>query len=539
VLVVAVVAFVYRFNTLGGSIGGFDNDHFIYLIRTDALLVGEQPLRDFADSELRGAWPALTYAVSAWAQRIGGRTLLSEAYLTVGLIALAHAIVLLLAWRLSGRWWVALLAAGAAIATVPKLYNYPKVLTLALGAWAVQAAVASPSVPRLAAVALVTVVAALFRHDLALYVGGALVAALVARDVPRWSMILRNGATYAAIVAAGLLPSLVWIQTYQGLRSYWQDARASVAVERARTELRLPAFDWSAPLGYQNLELLTYYAFWAVVAVAGVVLVVRLCRPGTQPLAPADRAMAIALVVMTALVNMSFLRANLAERFGDAAVAVVLLAAWTAAAASAFGSAAARRLMIAVPAVLLIGVLGAFYVLADAARELDTSGLSDSWGKIGRRYAAVRRDLGHLPPVQWSGDETESMLTAARYVAACTAPNDRVLVVGALHEVAVLARRRFAAGQAMFKLSLYTSVADQERAVRRLEQQSVPMIIAEHDDFEEGFVSDYPLVASYVADHYRVAGTIAVDEEPRIRVLVESNRQAAHTDPQLGLPCFQ
>ena len=57
---VAFVAFIYRFNTLGGSLGGFDNDHFIYLIRTDMLLAGEQPLRDFVDAELRGAWPALT-----------------------------------------------------------------------------------------------------------------------------------------------------------------------------------------------------------------------------------------------------------------------------------------------------------------------------------------------------------------------------------------------------------------------------------------------------------------------------------------------
>src|SRR5688500_2732023 len=91
--VVAAVAFVLRFNTLGGALGGFDNDHFIYLIRTNMLLAGEQPLRDFADAELRGAWPALTYALSAWAQQLGGRTLLPEAYLTVGLIALAHALV--------------------------------------------------------------------------------------------------------------------------------------------------------------------------------------------------------------------------------------------------------------------------------------------------------------------------------------------------------------------------------------------------------------------------------------------------------------
>ena len=109
-VVVGVGAFLFRFNTLGGTLGGFDNDHFTRLIRADMLLQGEQPLRDFADAELRGAWPALTYAMSAWAQQIGGRTLLPEAYLTVGLLTLAFVIVFLLALDLSKRWSVAVLA---------------------------------------------------------------------------------------------------------------------------------------------------------------------------------------------------------------------------------------------------------------------------------------------------------------------------------------------------------------------------------------------------------------------------------------------
>ncbi|MGH9256185.1 MAG: hypothetical protein ACRD3C_16630, partial [Vicinamibacterales bacterium] len=109
---VACVAFAYRFNTLGGTLAGFDNDHFAHLMRTEMLLHAEQPLRDFADAELRGAWPALSYAVPAWAQQLGGRTLLSEAYLTIGALALAYALVFLCALDLSKQWVVALLAAA-------------------------------------------------------------------------------------------------------------------------------------------------------------------------------------------------------------------------------------------------------------------------------------------------------------------------------------------------------------------------------------------------------------------------------------------
>ena len=207
-VLIAAVTFLFRFNTLGGSLGGFDNDHFIYLIRTDMLLRGEQPLRDFVDAELRGAWPALTYAVSAWAQQIGGRTLLPEAYLTAGALAIGHALVFVLALALSKRWSIALLASAAAIATVPKLYNHPKVLALALGAWVSWAVILKPTVLRLAAGALLTVAASLFRHDLGLYPAAGLTAGLVVAHFGQPAAAARYVATYAGLTTAFLLPSL-------------------------------------------------------------------------------------------------------------------------------------------------------------------------------------------------------------------------------------------------------------------------------------------------------------------------------------------
>ena len=173
--------------------------------------------------------------MSAWAQQIGGRTLLPEAFLTVGALAVASAIVFVLGLRLSRRWSVALLAAAVTIVMSPKLYNYPKVLMLALGVWALAEAIVSPSVLRLGALALVTVVAALFRHDFALYVGAAAVAALVARDAGDWKAAARTrrhlcGADARAGAAVDRLGA--------GLRRdsvVHRGSLASVAVERART----------------------------------------------------------------------------------------------------------------------------------------------------------------------------------------------------------------------------------------------------------------------------------------------------------------
>ena len=95
-------------------------------MRTDMVLRGEQPLRDFTDAELRGARPSLSYVLSAWAQQIGGRNLWPEAVLTIGALALSYAIVFALAADLSKSLSIGLLAAAVALVTRPKLYNYPK-----------------------------------------------------------------------------------------------------------------------------------------------------------------------------------------------------------------------------------------------------------------------------------------------------------------------------------------------------------------------------------------------------------------------------
>jgi hypothetical protein len=509
----------------------------IYLVRTDALLAREQPLRDFVDAELRGAWPALTYAVSAWAQQLGGRTLLPEAYLTVGLLALAHALVFVLALDLSRRWTVGLLAAAATIATMPKLYNYPKVLALVFGVWAVRAAAHKPTTRRLALAGAATAAAVLFRHDLGIYVAAAMGAALTVRDIDRWRLLVRHVAIYGAATIACLLPSVIWVQVYEGVPEYIRHAAASVAAEQGRTNLRLPPIDVSMPLAAGNLEVAGYYLFWAVPLVAAAVLLPRLASWRGPRLTREERATAIGLLVMAALANVSFLRANLAERFSDAVVAVALLAAWTAGAAALWRSALVRRLVVIAPIVLLAGMLASNYMLSEVGRELDTSGLSDSWEEIARRYGVVRGELRRMPPVAWSGAEAQGTLVAARYVAECTRPTDRLLGIGPVHEIHVFARRGFAAGQAMFKLSLYTSIAHQRRALDRLRAQSVPIVIADAEEY--GYFDDlYPFIAEHLTARYRDAGSIGVDGRPRFRVLVDADREPTRTDPVLGLPCF-
>jgi hypothetical protein len=311
-----------------------------------------------------------------------------------------------------------------------------------------------------------------------------------------------------------------------------------VAVETARTGLTLPALDFTAPLAGDSLLLVTYYAFWAVPIIAACALLGRVVLSPPSPTVRAEWALAAGLLVMAVLANMSFLRANLAARFGDGVVPIVLLAACTGGYASVWTSALARRTATALSFLLVALMLGAAYSFSDVAHELDTSGLSDSWEKTTRRYEAVRAELRELPPPSWSVTGATGPLRAAGYVARCTAPDDHLLVTGALNEITVLARRRFAAGQAMFKSSMYTSDRDQRRALTKLEQQSVPIVLADAREVGDDFLSDYPLVAEYLSEHYRQAGTIGVDGEPGFAVFADRRRTPVRLDSQLGLPCF-
>jgi hypothetical protein len=536
-LVVAGVAFFYRFNSLDGSLGGFTNDHFAQLMRAEMLLRGEQPLRDFADAEMRGAWPALSYAVPAWAQQVFGRTLLAEAYMTIGALALAAALVFLLTLDLARRWSVALLATAVVIVMEPRLYNYPKVLMLALGAVAIRSVTLNPRALQFGFAAMTTAAAALFRHDGGVYVGLGVMAGLVARGADAWSVVARRVALYVGLTTICLLPSAVWVQMYEGIPTYLRNNLATTVIEAGRTDPEASLFAQLAPLNSDSLVLLSYYAFWAVLAVTAAVLAWRMYR-GAPPLTPEGRGCAVGLLAMAVVANEFLLRDNLSARLGDAVVPVVVLGAWSTGAAEVIASPTVRRVAMLSPVVLLMFMLGASWVFMDARPTLVGSGLTRSPQRVAAEFVGVRRNLLRQPPVEWSDADAKGNLIAARYVAECTSPDDYLLVAAEAPEISVYARRRFAAGQGTVALGRYSSDAEQRRAMARLASQSVPIILADAARFEAEFVRPYPLLAKHVAEHYREAGTIVAGRS-RLLVFVETVRQPLRTDPHLALPCFQ
>ena len=65
--VLSVLTFEYRFSTMGGLLGGFEDDQFVHLSEAQQIVLGELPSRDFVDI---GGMP-LTLELSALAQYLG------------------------------------------------------------------------------------------------------------------------------------------------------------------------------------------------------------------------------------------------------------------------------------------------------------------------------------------------------------------------------------------------------------------------------------------------------------------------------------
>src|SRR5258705_10283580 len=117
----------YRLLTLGGLLGGFENDQFVTLSQAQQIVMGDWPVRDF----LAFGMP-LTVMLSALGQALFGHTLFAEALTTASLLGLCTAMLFMLSWRASGSVVIALLVALVQIAMAPRFYNFPKLLAYAL-----------------------------------------------------------------------------------------------------------------------------------------------------------------------------------------------------------------------------------------------------------------------------------------------------------------------------------------------------------------------------------------------------------------------
>ncbi len=535
-LVFALVS-LYRFNTLGGALAGFDNDHFLHFAYAKQVQAGEQPLRDFLDAGLQGARPSLTYELSAAAQHYGGNNLRSEAWLTVAGVAMGAAVAFLAGSSIAPWPWALVTAMLSALVS-PKLYGYPKVLLLALASMLIVRYTAAPTWRRVGLMAVCTAVAFLFRHDYAVYCAVGFVAAISLANLGAWR---RSGLRVAAYVIGTVIllgPSLWWIQRYTGLVEYMRNALEMSQHESYLTRLNWPLADLTGADSVpallareENTQAWLYYLFLALPIAAIAIGVVH--RGRRVPDTAGRNAALIALGLMTLVLSRFFLRASLEARFGDMAPPVAVTAAVLLATATARrGSRLLPWLARATAAVtVLIVTLSCVWVLQSVRSELFVSKLLSGPTAIAQRASQVSQELAGMPTTLRVSGPTDRM-EAARYLHDCTRPTDRVLVVAYTPEVLAFAERLFAGDRATFVHGFYADERYTRRAIESLARESVPIVLAESSpQYEEN-----PLLANYLRSRYVEAGTVLANGLP-MRVLA----QRAKTTRQFGsagLPCF-
>ena len=528
VLAVAVFFFCWflRFNDPGGAFAGLTDDHFFYLVRGWQILFGELPVRDFVD---HGA--PLFYYLGAAIQLVDRGTL-SELLFTTTAIALGCAITFVLAQRGSGSILAALLAVAFQVLLEPRFYNYPKLLVYAAAIPLLWWYADAPSVRRILAVAVVTVIGFLFRHDHGIFVAIATATLLVTMSGVPWGQRCRDACAYGGACLLLLAPYLLFIQYNGGLGLYWRQASAWAARDRDRAPVI-----WPSPI--ESWEAALYYVEIAIplVAIAFLLNSPDAFRKGWKQ----ARAKLAMVAVLALVLDAGFLRSPLAARLADPTVPLCILLAWMMVASLRMWGSGGKAVAVAATAVtlLLVGVCGAA-VGRDIPRTLERTGFTSDMGPAAWAED-VAADVRRSWEVEsWADlDPRSEVYDLSLYVNRCTAPEDRILVQDYMPQMLALARRGFAGGHADLRPGFFDTDEAVELTISRLRRQSVPMmILLGRDDSIVSYEDGFPLLAAYIRVRYRIVGHRMFDNFPVV-LLVEKDRPVVSTYQPLGWPCFR
>jgi hypothetical protein len=535
---------LYRFNTLGGRFGGFENDHFVPFAYAKQVQAGQQPLRDFAGLGLQGAWPSLTYELSALAQEWLGNNLRSEALLTVGGVALAAALTFVAASLLSNMFWAAL-GTLVSVFVAPTLYNYTKVLPFAAGALAMVCYARRPGIATSSAAAAVTAVAFLFRHDLAVYLGVGIVVACLVRGAGRG---LRDAGLYMAITAVLLLPSLIYVQYYDGVISYFRDGLSLSAREAERTPLlQWPSFTSTGRSGVP-LQLSTFfdeqqnggtwlYYVMRLLPIAGVLAV--WWRESSDD-RDEWRASVLAIAATLAMAAPFLVRGNTAVRLGDVGPLFAILFACLCGEVTRkrHGYTWMRSLGFAAVLVLLVATALSASTVGAIRGQLRTARLIAVADTL-ERFAGISDELRALPEAAVQDPDVPLPLSLARYVKECTQPSDRIVLMTYQPEMLPFAERLFGAGRLTVAAGYVLNESYQRELVEWWRKESVPIAWVESEAFVDPGSPMAPIVRDYLLHHYTEARKVVLARDRVLRLFIDRSRAPRSSYGEQGLPCLR
>ena len=510
-----VAAFLISLATLD-----FVNDHFGRISPARQIAVyGELPFRDYFDPGY-----FLTELSSAALQRLLGDNLLGEALLTSAFVAGGTVLVFLLARRLSRSVIVALSAAVVALLLLPRAYDYDKVLLYPLGILLCWRYVEKRTAASVWVLSAGLIAGALYRYDTGVYIAGAAVAAMAVVHAGDWKVMGRRLLLLGTAVAILSLPVLAFIHDHGGVGDALDQMVTYARRETARTSL-------SGPGPAANADAFLYYLFRALPLVAAVALLLRLRAPDS--VSRADVARLSSLIAVCVALNVFILRDPIGARVGGMAGPVAILSAWMASRAWHVRPVVARWALRAVVLVVFAATVWSVSVSADWQHRL-TPNIARPAHLVG-----VIRTFSASPP-SLDASTNRQLAGMVQYVRECTSSEDRILVTWFAPELYFFAQRGFAGGLVAVFGYHWSEERFQVRSLRALAAQRVPVVILRTGD--ERFFERYPLLAQYLSERYRRAGTTDFGDKSigkdGYTVLVQRDRVPTYAHAATSLPCF-
>ena len=204
------------------------NDNFFHMTLAQQVRAGEWPVRDFFDDGR-----ALQYMLSAAAQMVLGDRMVAEGLIVGVAWAVSTYLIFLLVRQLTGSTMAAGCAALLLILAGARGYSYPKGIVFAVAVMLWWAYVLAPSTARIVILGAWTAAAFYWRPDYGLFVGCAIVLAVIVAHGFRRATFVRGslaGLTTLALVA----PFLLYVQVVASLPAYVHAGLVAAQAEHAR-----------------------------------------------------------------------------------------------------------------------------------------------------------------------------------------------------------------------------------------------------------------------------------------------------------------
>ncbi len=289
-------------------------------------------------------------------------------------------------------------------------------------------------------------------------------------------------------------------------------------------------------LRHVNAAPFLYYLFWMIPLVALVVVF----RWGDVQMPTGwyrANAKIIVAAILALLVEMGFLRGSLESRLADVTEVVGVVAAWVAAVALRRTPYSYRSAIAAGLAVVFVLTAMSVEAIENVSHQLEESALVTR--NVRAHASNVHALLNSTPPVAAFPPDTPGLERVARYINACTAPDDRVLTLGYVPELFFMSARRFAAGHVWIQPRFFDSDADQQLMIDRIHQAHVPIAITVPEpEFTTEYVSSFPRLTTMLASEYREIATTDFGRGARFRVLARRDAMPTGTYQSGQLPCF-